>query len=101
MIEGKQQDGSAIPEKLRDAFALLNFGVDACLTGNEFAYKFNTNSIIHLLYKAIPSSYKQSYPYIVDIDQAGNPMLYFPSGMMRHFNKMGHKKIYEVIKNKI
>jgi hypothetical protein len=79
MIEGKQQDGSAIPEKLRDAFALLNFGVDACLTGNEFAYKFNTNSIIHLLYKAIPSSYKQSYPYIVDIDQAGNPMLYYIS----------------------
>ena len=25
MIEGKQSDGNAIPEKLRDAFALLNF----------------------------------------------------------------------------
>jgi hypothetical protein len=79
MIEGKQQDGSSIPEKLRDAFALLNFGVDACLTGNEFAYKFNTNSIIHLLYKGIPDSYKQKYPYIVDIDEAGNPMLYYIS----------------------
>jgi hypothetical protein len=79
MIEGKQQDGSAIPEKMRDAFALLNFGVDACLTGNKFAYKFNTNSIIHLLYKGIPDSYKQKYPYIVDIDQAGNPMLYYIS----------------------
>jgi hypothetical protein len=79
MIEGKQQDGTAIPDKLRDAFALLNFGIDACLTGNEYAYKLNTNSIIHLLYKGIPNSYKQKYPYIVDIDEAGNPLLYYVS----------------------
>jgi hypothetical protein len=79
MIEGKQQDGTVIPDKLRDAFALLNFGVDACLTGNEFAYKLNTNSIIHLLYKGIPESYKLKNPYIVDIDQAGNPLLYYIS----------------------
>ena len=50
MIEGKQQDNTVIPDKLRDAFALLNFGIDACLTGNEYAYKLNTNNIIHLLY---------------------------------------------------
>lgn len=79
MIEGKQQDGTAIPNNLRDAFALLNFGVDACLTGNEFAYKLNTNSIINLLYKGIPESYKQKYPYIVDIDEPGNPLLYYTS----------------------
>lgn len=79
MIEGKQQDGSIIPERLRDAFALLNFGVDACLTGNEFAYKLNTNSIIHLIFKGIPESYKMKYPYIVDIDEAGNPLLYYIS----------------------
>ena len=79
MIEGKQKNGTVIPERLKDAFALLNFGVDACLTGNEFAYKLNTNSIIHLLYKGIPSSYKSKYPYIVDIDEAGNPLLYYMS----------------------
>jgi hypothetical protein len=79
MIEGKQHDGSVIPDKLSDAFALLNFGVDACLTGNEFAYKLNTNSIIHLIYKGIPDSYKIKYPYIVDIDEAGNPLLYYIS----------------------
>ena len=79
MIEGKQQDGTVIPNNLRDAFALLNFGVDACLTGNEFAYKLNTNAIIHLLFKGIPESYKQKYPYIVDIDEAGNPLLYYMS----------------------
>ena len=79
MIEGKQQDGTVIPSSLRDAFALLNFGVDACLTGNEFAYRLNTNSIIHLIYKSIPNSYKIQYPYIVDIDKAGNPLLYYTS----------------------
>jgi hypothetical protein len=79
MIEGKQSDGTAIPEKLRDAFALLNFAVDACLTGNEYAYKLNTNSIIHLLFKGIPDSYKEKYPHIVDIDEAGNPLLYYIS----------------------
>ena len=79
MIEGKQQNGTIIPNKLRDAFALLNFGIDACLTGNEYAYKLNTNSIIHLLFKSIPNSYKQKYPYIVDIDEAGNPLLYYIS----------------------
>lgn len=79
MIEGKQQDGKVIPERLRNAFALLNFGVDACLTGNEFAYTLNTNSIIHLLYKGIPDSYKNKTPYIVDIDEPGNPLLYYMS----------------------
>jgi hypothetical protein len=77
MIEGKQQDGSVIPAKLRDAFALLNFGVDACLTGNEYAYKLNTNSVIHQIYKAMPESYKKKNPYITDIDEAGNPLLYY------------------------
>jgi hypothetical protein len=79
MIEGKQQDNTAIPNNLRDAFALLNFGVDACLTGNEFAYRLNTNSIIYLLHKSIPDSYKQKYPYIVDVDEPGNPLLYYMS----------------------
>jgi hypothetical protein len=79
MIEGKQINGTVIPKLLRDAFALLNFGIDACLTGNEFAYKLNTNSIIHLIYKAIPNSYKSKYPYIADIDEPGNPLLYYTS----------------------
>jgi hypothetical protein len=79
MIECKQQDGTVIPSRLRDAFALLNFGVDACLTGNKFAYNLNTNSIIHIIYKSIPNSYKTKYPYIVDVDRPGNPLLYYSS----------------------
>lgn len=79
MIEGKQKDGTHIPHKLRDAFALLNFGVDACLTGNQFAYKLNTNVIIQELYKAIPDSYKKMVPYIYNVGKAGNPILYYLS----------------------
>lgn len=79
MIKGKQQNGDVIHENLRNAFALLNFGIDAALTGNQFAYELNTNSIIHQLYKSIPKTYRQRYPYIVDVDEAGSPLLYYTS----------------------
>jgi hypothetical protein len=79
MIEGKQKTGKMIPGKLRDAFALLNFGIDACLTGNSFAYELNTNSIIHQIYSGIPNNYKSKYPIIVDIDKPGNPVIYYLS----------------------
>ena len=85
MIEGKQHNGAFIPDRLRNAFALLNFGVDACLTGNEFAYKMNTNSIIHLLYESIPATYKQHDIYIVDVDTASNPLLYY-MGITNYLN---------------
>lgn len=79
MIEGKQHNGKVIPDKLRDAFALLNFGIDACLTGNKYAYELDTNSIIHQIFVSIPSSYKKKYPMIVDKDYAGNPVIYYLS----------------------
>lgn len=56
-------------------------------------------------YKNILQIVKKNNIEIIDLYlellNSGNPMLYFPSGTMRHFNKMGHKKIYEVIKNKM
>lgn len=79
MIKGQQQNGDIIHENLRNAFALLNFGIDAALTGNKFAYELNTNSIIHQLYKSIPKTYRQQNPYIVDVDEAGSPLLYYTS----------------------
>ena len=79
MIEGTQKNGTKIPDKLCDAFALLNFGIDACLTGNKYAYELNTNAIIRQIYTSIPSSYKSKYPLIVDIDNAGNPVIYYMS----------------------
>lgn len=79
MIEGKQKDGTTLPPDLRDAFALLNFGVDSALIGNSYAYQLNTNAIIHQIYNSIPASYKQLTPYLVDVDAPGNPLLYYIS----------------------
>jgi hypothetical protein len=79
MIEGRQKNGVKLPDKLWDAFALLNFGVDACLTGNSYAYELNTNAIIRQIYSSIPSSYKSKYPLVVDVDDAGNPVIYYMS----------------------
>ena len=75
MIEGKQKNGIEIPRELRNAFALFNFGIDAAIQGNKFAYEMNTNSIIHKIYKSIPDKYKKNE--IVDINEAGNPLLYY------------------------
>lgn len=79
MIEGKQKDGSVIPSNLTNAFSLLNFAIEACLTGNKYAYELNTNSIIHDIYQNIPSSYKKQHSIIVDVDNAGNPLEYYKS----------------------
>ena len=77
MIDGIQQNGSNIPTQLKHAFALLNFGIDASLQGNKFAYEMNTNSIIHKIYTSIPDKFKGSD--IIDINEAGNPLMYYLS----------------------
>lgn len=46
MIEGKQENGRTIPKDLWDAFALLNFAIDSCLTGNQFSHKIENNNTI-------------------------------------------------------
>jgi hypothetical protein len=80
MIKGKQKNGQIIQsEKLRNAFALLNFGIEACLTGNKYAYELNTNSIIHQIYESIPKEYHSKYSYIVDVKKASNPLMYYMS----------------------
>ena len=87
MIEGKQADGQKIPEKLRNGFALLNYAVDICLTGNEFAYTLDTNAIIEDIYKSIPESYKEKLPYITNVEKSGNPMRYYGSIIYYLHNK--------------
>jgi len=79
MIKGIQKDKSPMPSNLRDAFALLNFGIDSCLQGTDFAYNLDTNSIILELFRQIPDSYKQNNPDLVTVDDAGNPILYYKS----------------------
>ena len=80
MIQGIQKDGKKIkPNKLKDAFALLNYAIECCLTGNKYAYILNTNNIINLIFKSIPKIYKDKMPYIVNVSKAGNPIYYYMS----------------------
>jgi hypothetical protein len=79
MIEGKQKGGNLLPEVLRDGFALFNYAIDACLTGNKYAYVLNTNAIIQQIYDSVPDEYKAQYQYIRDVDEAGNPVRYYLS----------------------
>lgn len=81
MIEGKQSDNEPIPEKLRNAFALLNYMIDASLTGNKNAYLLDTNSVIKDIYDNIPASYLSKLPYLYNIQQAGNPFYYYATLM--------------------
>jgi hypothetical protein len=76
MIEGKQK---GLPEVLRDGFALFNYAIDACLTGNKYAYILNTNAIIQQIYDSVPDEYKAQYQNIRDVDEAGNPVRYYLS----------------------
>lgn len=79
MIEGIQSNGKSIPNELRNGFALLNYAIDACLTGNKYAYTLDTNAIIRTIYEAIPQKYKDKLPYIKDVGEAGNPLRYYGS----------------------
>ena len=79
MIESKQADGSKIPDKLADAFALLNFSIESALTGSKFAYELDTNSIIKQIYESIPDKYHKMFPYLVGVDEASNPIRYYGS----------------------
>ena len=81
MINGKRADGKSIPKDLRNGFALLNYAVDACLQGNQFAYKMDTNTIIKDIYNNLPSQSKTELPYITNIKEAGNPIRYYGSLM--------------------
>jgi hypothetical protein len=77
MIEGNQIDGQVIPTKLWNGFALLNFAIEASLSGTEYAYKLNTNIIISHIYKSIPDNYKNNLPYLTKVGNAGNPLRYY------------------------
>ena len=79
MIEGKQSNQAKIPSQLRNGFALLNYAIDACLTGNKFAYILDTNSIIQNIYDNIPDLYKQKFPYLTNVGESGNPLRYYGS----------------------
>jgi hypothetical protein len=94
MIEGKQSNGQVIAdEKLKNGFALLNYAIDACLTGSKYAYTLNTNAVIHQIYDAVPPDYKSGLPYIKDINEAGNPMRYYMS-LVNYLNNKSLQMVY-------
>jgi len=76
MILGEQSNGSSIPTKLKDGLALLNFSIECSLTGNQYAYQLDTNSIIKKIYDSIP---KNNSPYIVSPSNPSNPWKYYNS----------------------
>jgi hypothetical protein len=79
MIEGQQINGKPVPDKLKNGFALLNYAIEACLTGNKNAYTIDTNAIIKELYRTIPNEYKKQLPYFTATKEAGNPIRYYGS----------------------
>ena len=81
MIEGVRANKKPIPDALKNGFALLNYAIDACLTGNQFAYKMDSNTIIKNIYDNIPLNSKDNLPYITNIKDAGNPIRYYGSLM--------------------
>jgi len=102
MIEGKRVDGSPIPSHIWHAFALLNFAIEACLTGDSYAYKLNTNKIIHDLYVAIQGRQEEQMGYevgyVVDIDYASNPINYY-KGIMSYLNSNELEMVSVVARN--
>uniref|UniRef100_A0A6C0CX89 Uncharacterized protein n=1 Tax=viral metagenome TaxID=1070528 RepID=A0A6C0CX89_9ZZZZ len=81
MILGKLSNGKKIPHELADAFALLNFAIESSLTGSDYAYDLDTNSIIQKIYKSIPiRPNKNMNPgQIYNVDAGGNPIHYYSS----------------------
>jgi hypothetical protein len=79
MIEGSQSNGTPVPDKVKNGLALLNYAIELSLTGNEYAYRIDTNAIIKELYETIPSDYKRKLPYLAYTREAGNPIRYFGS----------------------
>ena len=72
MILGELPNGDSIPSKLREGFAFLNYNIDACLSGNQYAlHSMNTNKTIEFLYSHI------KHPHIFKKGEAGNPFKYY------------------------
>jgi hypothetical protein len=81
MIVGELSNGKKIPSNLADAFALLNFAIESCLTGSEYAYDLDNNSIIEKIYKSIPiHGYNtKGFDNLYNVNDSGNPVHYYSS----------------------
>lgn len=88
MIEG-ETIATKIPDpRLKNAFALLNFIVECCLSGNKLAKSLNTNKII----KKIHELTKEKGIHVPNIGEAGNPIRYYRSLI----NYLGNNELHLV-----
>ena len=79
MITGRHLDNNIIkPDKLRYAFMLLNLAIETSYNfNNNFKYfdlALNTNTIIKIIFDSLK---KNSYKFIPNINDAGNPLYYY------------------------
>lgn len=90
MIQGVQKNGRKVePNTLKDAFGLLNFGIESALTGSKYAYTMNTNAIIQRIFESIPHTSKQ----IKNVRESGNPLLYYMA-ILRYLNNQSISILY-------
>lgn len=76
IIEGKTAVDDDIPESLKNAFAVLNYAIESCIFGSEFAYHYDSNYIIGNIYENLPH-YLKTRHLVVDVGVHGNGFIYF------------------------
>lgn len=81
MIEGKLINGNPItPKSLQKSFVIFNAAIEAVQNKNNQpinSLALNTNSIIHNIYKSIPKTFEHSHYGIKDVDEYGNPLVFY------------------------
>ena len=75
MIQGKTVTGERVDRDLWETFSLLNYIIEACVSGSKSAASLNTNKIIIRIYDLIGRQNKN--PQIYQYKSAGNPIDYY------------------------
>jgi hypothetical protein len=82
-LREKATSKDVLSRELHKSLFLLNLAIEACLTGNEYAYALNTNDLILEIHTAIANS-PGGAKYVGDVfkpGQLGNPFTYYSAIM--------------------
>lgn len=79
--EGSEGDTMVLRPDMRRAFFYLNKAIDACLTGDEYAYTLNTNDIILQIHHAVVQANPQYASRVPSVGALGNPFTYYSTLM--------------------
>ena len=82
MIDGTTSQGKILKPGMKKTLAYLNLAIEASMTPNiNILDSFDTNAIIHNIYKNIPAHFKKNKslhgPHIKQVGDAGNPIAYY------------------------